>query len=108
MDYWKSAVDKVTTWTFLNFRFLDTRNLNQDALESTFCAISLHCGSENNQLFALETVIIKVLTEVCMALRGWLCLSWTSYTHISAIQCFFNKSFVMPLQVITERPLSVF
>jgi len=44
MEYWRSAVDKVTTWTFLKFKFLDNRNLNQDALENTFGAIRLHCG----------------------------------------------------------------
>jgi len=43
MEYWRSAVGKVTTWTFLKFKFLDTRDLNQDALENTFGAIRLHC-----------------------------------------------------------------
>jgi hypothetical protein len=61
MEYWRSAVDNVTTWTFLNFRCPDTRNLNQDALENTFCAISLHGGSENNPSLALKTVIINDL-----------------------------------------------
>ena len=31
------------------FKFLETRNLNQDALEKTFGAIRLYCGSNNNQ-----------------------------------------------------------
>ena len=93
MEYWKSAVDKVKTWTFLNkesepvhpppsqtgwlitigvvwrkvneenkFKYLETRNLDQDALENTFRTICLHCGSNNNlsvrQLVeALKTVI---------------------------------------------------
>ena len=82
MEYWRSAIDKVKTWTFLNkesepmcpppsqtgwliiigavqhvwrkvseehkFKFLETRKLNQDALENTFGAIRLHCGSNNN------------------------------------------------------------
>ena len=83
MEYWRSAVDKVKTWTFLSnesepmhpppsqtgwlitiaavqhvwrkvseehkFKFLETRYLNQDALENTFGgAIRLHCGSNNN------------------------------------------------------------
>jgi hypothetical protein len=48
------------------FKFLETRNLNQDALENTFGAICLHCGSNNNPsvgLFvdALKTVIINGL-----------------------------------------------
>ena len=82
MEYWRSAVDKVKTWTFLNkksepmrfppsqtgwlitigavqhvwrkgseerkFKFLETRNLNQDALENSFGAIRLHCSSNTN------------------------------------------------------------
>jgi len=73
IEYWKSKVDKVKSWTFLNkefeptrpppsqtgwlitigavqhvwrklseehkFKFLETRNLNLDALENTFDAI---------------------------------------------------------------------
>ena len=100
MEYWRSAVDKVKTWTFLNkesepmhsppsqtgwlisigavhhvwrkvseehkFKFLETRNLNQDALENTFGAIRLHCGSNNNLsvgqfVDAMKTVIINGL-----------------------------------------------
>jgi hypothetical protein len=61
MEYWRSAVDNVTTWTFLNFKFLDTRNLNQSAVENTFSAIRLHSGSNNNLCNALKTVIINGL-----------------------------------------------
>jgi hypothetical protein len=100
MEYWRSTVDKVKTWTFLNkesepmrpppsqtrwlitigavqhvwrkvreehkFRFLETRNLYQDALENTFGAIHLHCGSNNNPsvghfVDALKTLIINGL-----------------------------------------------
>jgi len=100
MEYWRSAVDKVKAWTFLNkesepmrpppsqtgwlitigavqhvwrkvseehkFQFLETRNLNQDALENTFGAIRLHCGSNSNPsvgqfVDALKTVIINGL-----------------------------------------------
>jgi len=48
------------------FKFLETRKLNQDALENTFGAIRLHCGSKNNQsvgqfVDALKTVIINGL-----------------------------------------------
>jgi len=57
MEFWRSAVDKGTTWTFLKYKFLDNRNLNQDALENTFGAIRLHCGSNNNPSDALKTVI---------------------------------------------------
>jgi len=100
MEYCRSAVGKVKTWTFLNkesgpmrpppsqtgwlisigtvqhvwrkvseehkFIFLETRNLNQDALENTFCPSRLHCGSNNNPsvgqfVDALKTVIINDL-----------------------------------------------
>jgi hypothetical protein len=30
------------------FKYLETRNLNQDPLENTFGAIRLHCGSNSN------------------------------------------------------------
>jgi len=30
------------------FKYLETRNLNQDALENAFGAICLHCGANNN------------------------------------------------------------
>jgi len=30
------------------FKFLETRNLNQDALENSFGAIRLHCSSNTN------------------------------------------------------------
>ena len=48
------------------FKFLETRNLNQDALENKFGAIRLHCGSKNNPsvgqfLDALKAVIIDGL-----------------------------------------------
>jgi hypothetical protein len=29
------------------FKYIETLNLNQDALENTFDAIHLHCGSNN-------------------------------------------------------------
>jgi len=50
----------------LKFQFLETRNLNQDALENTFGANHLHYGSNNNPsvgqfLDALKTVIINGL-----------------------------------------------
>jgi len=50
-----------TTWNFLKFKFLDTKNLIQDALENTFSAILLHCGSNNNPSNAPKTVIITGL-----------------------------------------------
>jgi hypothetical protein len=101
MEHWRSAVEKVKTWSYLNkeskpmpappsqtgwlvtigavqnvwrkvseehkFKFLETRNLNQGALENTFGAIRLHCGSNSNPsvgqfVDALKTVIINGLT----------------------------------------------
>jgi hypothetical protein len=33
------------------FKYLETRNLNQNALENTFDAIRLYCGSNSNPSF---------------------------------------------------------
>jgi len=45
------------------FKYLETRNLNQDPLENTFGVISLHCGSNNPNVGqfadALNTSIIN-------------------------------------------------
>jgi hypothetical protein len=48
------------------FNYLETRNLNQDALENTFGIIRLHCGANNNPsvgqfVGALKTVILNGL-----------------------------------------------
>jgi hypothetical protein len=48
------------------FKYLETRNLNLDALENTFGAIRLHCGANNNPsvrqfVVALKTVILNGL-----------------------------------------------
>ena len=50
----------------IKFKYLETQNLNQDALESTFGAIRSHCESNNNPsvgqfVDALKTVIINGL-----------------------------------------------
>jgi hypothetical protein len=83
MEYWRSAVVNVTTWAF-KFKFLDTRNLNQGALENTFDAIRLHCGSNNNPSDALKTVIINGLAYRSLygTNRGW-CLSSGQATLLS-------------------------
>jgi hypothetical protein len=49
-----------------NFTYLEIQNLNQDALENTFGAIRLHCGSNSDPTVeqfvgALKTVIINGL-----------------------------------------------
>jgi hypothetical protein len=61
MEYGISAVDKVTTRTFLEFKFLNIRKLNQDALVNTFGAICLRCGSNSNPSDAMKTVTINGL-----------------------------------------------
>jgi len=48
------------------FKYLETRNLNQDALQNTHGAIRLHCGTNNNPsvgqfVDTLQTVIISGL-----------------------------------------------
>jgi len=48
------------------FKFLETRNLNQDAVQNTFGVMRLHCGSNikpsvGQFVAALKTVIIKGL-----------------------------------------------
>jgi len=50
----------------ISSKFLETRNLNQDAFENTFGAVLLHYGSNNNPpdgqfVDALKTVIINGL-----------------------------------------------
>jgi len=59
MEYWRIAVDKVTTWTFHHFKFLNTGKLSQVALENKFGAICLRCGSNSNPSDALKTVTIN-------------------------------------------------
>ena len=49
------------------FKYLETRNLNQDALENAFGAIRLHCAANNNPsvgqfVGALKTVILNGCT----------------------------------------------
>jgi hypothetical protein len=67
---WLITVDAVQhVWRRVKekqFKYLETRNLNQDALENTFGAICLHCGCNNTPsvgqfVDALKTVIINGL-----------------------------------------------
>jgi hypothetical protein len=53
-------------WKEAGFKYLETRNLNQDALENTFGIIHLHCGSNSSPTVgqfvdALKTSIISGL-----------------------------------------------
>jgi len=53
-------------WKQAGFKYLETRNLNQDPLENTFGVIRLQCGSNNNPTVgqfvdALKTSIINDL-----------------------------------------------
>ena len=70
------------------FKYLETQNLNQDALANTLGAIHLHCGSNNNPsvgqfVDALKTVIIQLamtlLIEVFLTqtVRMMVPLFWT-------------------------------
>jgi hypothetical protein len=49
---WLTTIAAVQhVWRKVNekqFKYLETRDLNQDALENTFGAIRLHCGCNNN------------------------------------------------------------
>jgi hypothetical protein len=84
-------------------------NLNQDALENTFGAIHLHCGSNNNQSIeqfvgALRTVIINGLAYRNMygTARMMVPLFWTSYTHFSSHPMLHKP---VHRQVMTVRPV---
>jgi hypothetical protein len=105
MEYWRSAVDKVTTWTFLKFKFLDNRNLNQAALENTFGATRLHCSSNSYPSDALKTVVINGLACMSLAERMVVPPFWTSYTHFSSHPVLHEP---VHRQGITGRPLTVF
>jgi len=72
------------------FKFLETRNINHDALQNTFDAIRLPCGSNNKPcdeeiVAALKTVIINGLAYRSLygSVRMMVSLFWTSYTHFS-------------------------
>jgi hypothetical protein len=93
------------------FQFLETRNLNQDALENTFDAIRLHCGSNSNPSVgqfadALKTVIINGLAyrSPCGSVMMMVPLFWTSYTYFSS-----HPMLHQPVRhVMTMRSLTVF
>ena len=70
------------------FKFLETRNINHDALQNTFDAIRLHCGSNNipcdeQIVAALKTVIINGLAYRSRYGTASMMVSvfWISYTH---------------------------
>jgi len=44
MEYRRNAVNNIKTRTFLELKFLDTRNLSRDVLVNTFSAIRSQCG----------------------------------------------------------------
>ena len=139
MEYWRSAVDPSTTnlnqcvlhltnrlvntigavqhiWRKVSeehkFKILESRKLNQDALENTFGSIRLHCGSNNNQsggqfVDALKTVIMYDLAY--RSLYSPNCEDdvafWTSYTYFSRHSLLHQP---VHRQVMTVRPLTVF
>ena len=95
------------------FKFLETRNLNQDALENTFGAIRLRCGSNNNPsvgqfVDSLKRVIINGLSY--RSLFGTNCEDdgaslLESYTHFSSHPLLHQP---VHQRVITLRPLTLF
>jgi hypothetical protein len=115
MEYWRNAVDNVITWDFLKIKFLDTRNLNKDALENMFGAIRLHCSSNNNPSDVLKTVIIH-----CFACRSlYACgMKMFSVADVSGLVCsssfgsmisqttFYRKSLIK-CRVINVLPLYI-
>jgi hypothetical protein len=108
MEYWRSTVDNVTTWTFLKFKFLDTRNQNQDALENAFLAIPLHCGSNKNPSDALKAVIINGLANRSIYNTNW---EDDGSSLLDKLHSFLSHPMLhQPVhqQVITMRPLTVF
>ena len=54
------------------FKFLVTRNLNQDALQNTFGATRLHCGSNNNPFAGQFVDALKPVIINGLAFRGLL------------------------------------
>jgi hypothetical protein len=56
------------------FKFLETRNLNQDALKNTFGAIHLHCGSNSNPSVGQFVDGLKTVINV-LAYRSLCCLN---------------------------------
>jgi hypothetical protein len=54
------------------FKYLETRNLNQDALENTFGAIRLHCGYNNNPSVGQFVDVLKTFNINGLAYRGLL------------------------------------
>ena len=100
MEYWRSAVNNITIWTFLKLKFLDTRNLSRDVLVNTFGAICLQCGSKNTPSDALETAIINGLAYRSLYGTNWEGdgTSLLDYIHFTAIKCFIDQSIDKSLQ----------
>jgi len=72
------------------FKFLETRNINHDALQNTFDAFRFHFDSNNKPcveqtVAALKTVIINGLAYRSLygTMRMMVSLFWTSYPHFS-------------------------
>jgi hypothetical protein len=63
-------------WRRLNeeikFKYFETQNLNQDALENTFGAIFLHCGSNNYPTVGQIVDALKIVIVNSLAYRGLL------------------------------------
>ena len=108
MEYWRSAVDNVTTWPFLKFKFLDTRNLKQTAVETTLSAICLHRVSNSNPCNAVKTVIINGLAYRSLYGTNW---GDGGVSLLDKLHSFLSHPVLrQPVhrQVITVRPMTVF
>jgi len=137
MVYWRSAVDREKTWTFLNkesepmcppptqkswlitigavqhvwrkvseehkFKFLETRNLNQDALKNTFGAIRLHCGSNNNASVGQFVVVLKTVFINGLVYRNLYC---TNCEDDGASLLDNLHSFLKPSKATSASPLT--
>jgi len=108
MEYWRNAVDNVTIWAFLKFKFSDTRNLNQEGVENVFGANRFHCGSNNNKPDVLNTVIIKCLAY--KSVYGTNCEEGGACLLDKLLSFLSHPMLHEPVhrKVITVRPLTVF
>jgi hypothetical protein len=85
------------------FKYLETHNLNQDALENAFGAIRLHCGANDNPSIrqfvgALKTVILNGCTY-----KG---LYGTACEHDGATLLDNLHSFLKPSTASSPNPLT--
>jgi hypothetical protein len=89
------------------FKYLHTRNLNQDFLENTFGAIHLYCGLNNNPTVGQFVVVLKIsIINGCVKLimRVMVLLFWITCNHCSGHLMLHE----IVLQVMARKPLMMF